>query len=38
MFIKNFAHRAHSLVKLTRKDQLFEFGPEQLKAQEDLLH
>ncbi len=36
MFIKNFAHRAHQLVKLTRKDQLFEFGPEQLKAQEDL--
>jgi hypothetical protein len=36
MFIKNFAHRAHHLVKLTRKDQVFEFSPEQLTAQEDL--
>ncbi len=36
MFIKNFAHRAHHLVKLTRKDRPFEFGLEQLQAQEDL--
>lgn len=36
MFIKNFTHWAHQLVKLTRKDQLFEFRPEQLKPQEDL--
>ena len=36
IFIKNFAHRAHPLVKLTRKDVPFEFGPEQIAAQEDL--
>ncbi len=36
MFIKNFAHRAHHLIKLTRKNQPFEFGPEQIAAQEDL--
>jgi hypothetical protein len=36
IFIKNFAHRAHALVKLTRKDVPFEFGPEQIAAQEDL--
>jgi hypothetical protein len=36
MFIRNFAHRAHHLVKLTRKDAPFEYGPEQVAAQEDL--
>ena len=36
MFIRNFAHRAHHLVKLTRKDAEWEFGPEQLNAMDDL--
>src|ERR1700730_12705795 len=36
IFIKNFAHRAHHLVKLTRKDAPFEFGPDQVAAQIDL--
>jgi hypothetical protein len=36
MFIQNFAHRAHHLTKLTRKDALFEYGPQQIEAQEDL--
>jgi len=36
MFIKNFTHHAHHLIKLTRKGQPFEFGPEQIVAQEDL--
>ena len=36
MFIQNFARRANSLVQLTRKGVQFEFGPEQLAAQEDL--
>ena len=36
MFIRNFAHRAHHLVKLTRKDVPFEYGPQQIAAQEDL--
>jgi hypothetical protein len=36
IFIRNFAHRAHHLVKLTRKDAVFEFGPLQLQAQENL--
>lgn len=36
MFIRNFAHRAHWLIILTRKDYPFVFGPEQLDAQEDL--
>src|ERR1700726_2423104 len=36
IFIRNFAHRAHHLVKLTRKDAIFEFGPDQIAAQEDL--
>ena len=35
-FIRNFAHRAHHLVKLTRKDIEWEFGPEQLAAMDDL--
>ena len=36
MFIRHFAHRAHHLVKLTRKDMPFEYGPDQVAAQEDL--
>ena len=36
LFIKNFAQRAHHLVKLTRKDVPFEFGQEQLDAMQDL--
>ena len=36
MFIRNFAHRANALTMLTRKDQPFIFGPEQIAAQEDL--
>ena len=35
LFIKNFAHRAHHLVKLTRKGAPWEFGPEQLEAMAD---
>jgi hypothetical protein len=36
MFICSFAHRAHHLVKLTRKGAPFEFGLDQITAQEDL--
>lgn len=36
IFIKNFAHRAHHLVKLTRKDAPWEFGKDQLDAMQDL--
>jgi len=36
MFIKNFAHQAHTLTILTRKNYPFIFGPEQIAAQEDL--
>jgi hypothetical protein len=36
IFIRNFAHRAHHLVKLTRKQYPFEWGPEQKAAQQDL--
>jgi hypothetical protein len=36
MFIRNFAHRAHHLVKLTRKGFPFEYGPSQREVQEDL--
>ena len=36
IFIRNFAHRANALIKLTRKDVPFEFGPEQIQAQDDL--
>ena len=36
MFIRNFAHRANPLTMLTRKDQPFLFGPEQIAAQDDL--
>ena len=35
IYVKNFAHRAHTLVKLTRKDVPFEWGEEQESAQED---
>ena len=33
MFIRNFAHHAHHLVKLTRKDAIFEYGENQIAAQ-----
>jgi len=36
LFIRNFAHRTHHLVKLTRKNQPFIFRPEQIATQEDL--
>jgi hypothetical protein len=36
MFIKNFAHRAHHLVRLTRKGTEWVFGQDQLDAMEDL--
>lgn len=36
LFIRNFAHRAHHLVKLTRKNVEWEFGQEQLDAMNDL--
>ena len=36
MFIRNFAHRAHHLVKLTRKGAEWEFGEKQLAAMTDL--
>ena len=36
IYVRNFAHRAHALVKLTRKDVPFEWGEEQERAQEDL--
>ena len=36
VFIIHFAHRAHHLVKLTRKNVPFEYGPDQIAAQEDL--
>jgi len=36
MFIKNFAHRAHHLVKLTCKEAPFEYGQPQIEAQADL--
>lgn len=36
LFIKNFAHRAHHLVKLTRKGAEWEFGTAQQEAMEDL--
>ena len=35
LFIKNFTHRAHHLVKLTRKGAPWEFGTEQLEAMAD---
>ena len=36
LFIKNFAHHAHHLVKLTKKGTEWEFGTKQIKAMEDL--
>jgi hypothetical protein len=36
VFIKNFSLCAHPLIKLTRKDEPFIFGPEKIQAQEDL--
>jgi hypothetical protein len=36
IFIKNFSLRGHPLIKLTRKDEPFVFGPEQIQVQEDL--
>jgi hypothetical protein len=36
LFIRNFAHRAHHLVKLTRKGAEWEFGKQQIEAMEDL--
>ena len=36
LFIKNFAHRAHHLVKLTRKGAEWEFSQKQLDAMNDL--
>src|SRR6202043_1968612 len=36
IFIRNFAHRAHHLVKLTCKDAPFEFGPDQIAPQNNL--
>ena len=36
LFIRNFAHRAHHLVKLTRKGIDFEWTQDQISAQEDL--
>ena len=36
IFIHNFARRAAPLISLTRKDVPFQFGPEQIAAQEDL--
>ena len=36
LFIRNFTHRAHNLVKLTRKGAEWEFGQDQLDAMEDL--
>ena len=36
VFIENFAHRAHHLIKLTRKGVDWEFGSSQLAAMEDL--
>ena len=37
MFVKNFAHCAYHLTKLTRTGVPFEFGPDQLNAQKDLV-
>jgi hypothetical protein len=36
LFIKNFSHCAHQLVKLTRKGAPWEFGQDQISAIEDL--
>ena len=36
LFIRNFAHRAHHLVKLTRKDTVWEFRQDHLDAMDNL--
>ena len=36
IFIRNFAHRAHHLVKLSRKDIPWEWSEEQIRAMGDL--
>ena len=36
LFIKNLAHRAHHLVKLTQKGAEWEFGMKQLEAMDNL--
>jgi hypothetical protein len=36
LFIKNFSHRAHQLVKLTRKGAPWEFNQDQISKMEDL--
>jgi hypothetical protein len=36
LFIQNFAHQAHHLVKLTRKGAQWEFGPIQETAMDNL--
>lgn len=36
IFIRNFVHCTHTLILLTGKDMPFNFGPEQVIAQEDL--
>lgn len=36
IFIKNFAHRAHALINLTKKDMFFVFGPAQVDSMADL--
>ena len=36
LFIKNFAHRAHHLIKLTRKGADWEFGQDQLDTMDNL--
>jgi len=36
IFVKNFAHRAHALIILTKKNEAFIFGKDQLDAMADL--
>jgi hypothetical protein len=36
LFIKNFSHHAHQLVKLTQKGAPWEFNQDQISAMEDL--
>ena len=36
IYIRNYAHRIYALNKLTRKDIPFEWGPEQVTAQDDI--
>ncbi|KAG5640574.1 hypothetical protein DXG03_008054 [Asterophora parasitica] len=37
IFIKNFTHHTHHLIKLTYKDTVFEFGPEQCTSQLNII-